>query len=211
MASGVLRSEIMALPEAERLPWALSIIDRLTDPDVAARAALRAAWRLTEREAQLVHYLAACAPMTATPGMIHTAIYGSLGDPDIRIVNVFVCKARAKMRTAGAEARIINEWGFGYRFEGALPPPPSRALADVLGTRVVADEGGAGLRPSRVGDVWTDQDLADLRRMVESGSSMAALVAEFDRSERAIQDRVRQLFGCALNVVQGRDRYGRIA
>lgn len=44
-----------------------------------------------------------------------------------------------------------------------------------------------------VGGVWTDDDTADLVRMVQSGSEISAIADEMGRTERACLDRMRVL------------------
>lgn len=85
--------------------------------DLALVARLMARWRLTQKEASVVAFLFARGGMVATKDRIMYAIYGDRDDtPEIKIVDVFVCKVRQKLP---ADA-IITDWGVGYRLSAGF-------------------------------------------------------------------------------------------
>lgn len=73
---------------------------------------LVARWKLTRREADVVQFLYARGGMLASKEQILHALYGQQDDePEIKIIDVFICKVRAKL---GGDT-IVTEWGRGYR------------------------------------------------------------------------------------------------
>lgn len=70
--------------------------------------------KLTPKEALVMEVLLLVAPRTASKGFIMDYVYDqSLEEPDIKIVDVFVCKIRPKI--ADTALRIDTNWGKGYR------------------------------------------------------------------------------------------------
>ena len=41
-------------------------------------------------------------------------LYGGMDEPEMKIIDVFICKLRKKLATAGAEHLIGTVWGRGY-------------------------------------------------------------------------------------------------
>lgn len=73
---------------------------------------LHARWRLTGKEGDMLAYLYSRGGMTASKEQILFAVYQQSPEtPEIKIVDVFICKIRAKI---GADL-ILTEWGRGYR------------------------------------------------------------------------------------------------
>lgn len=70
-------------------------------------------WRLTGSETRLFGHL--LARDVATKASIMSALYepGVNDEPEIKIVDVFVCKLRKKLAPFGIE--IATLWGMGYR------------------------------------------------------------------------------------------------
>ena len=54
--------------------------------------------------------------MTLTKEMFLTHLYGGRDEPELKIIDVFVCKLRKKLATAGDNAATCIEtvWGRGY-------------------------------------------------------------------------------------------------
>lgn len=70
----------------------------------------------TAKEAEIFSLLYERAPAIVTKEMILTALYLHVADePELKIVEVFICKIRAKLR--GTRAIIDTIWGRGYRFK----------------------------------------------------------------------------------------------
>lgn len=53
-------------------------------------------------------------------------LYGGMDEPDMKIIDVFICKLRKKLQQAGAGNLIVTVWGQGYMLKDALPVRPSR-------------------------------------------------------------------------------------
>lgn len=79
-------------------------------------------WGLTAAEARMMGVLVS-RPL-ATRAAFLAAMYGDVGkdEPAPRIVDVFVCKIRRKLRPFGVA--IVTVWGEGWR----LPPAQREAL-----------------------------------------------------------------------------------
>jgi two-component system, cell cycle response regulator CtrA len=66
--------------------------------------------RLTGKEFAILELLAANAGKTVTKAAILSHLYGGLDEPEMKIIDVFVCKLRRKI---GSEC-IETVWGRGY-------------------------------------------------------------------------------------------------
>lgn len=75
-------------------------------------------WRLTASETRVFGHL--LARDLATKDSLMAALYcaGADDEPDIKIVDVFVCKLRKKIKPFGLE--IDTLWGQGYRLSAAM-------------------------------------------------------------------------------------------
>ncbi len=62
-------------------------------------------------------------------------LYGGMDEPDLKIIDVFMCKLRKKLKAAtGDDKYIRTEWGRGYvRRDPVERPAPARAEAAVAG------------------------------------------------------------------------------
>ena len=70
---------------------------------------------LTGKEYQLLEILALRKGTTLTKDMFLSQLYGGMDEPDIKIVDVFVCKLRKKLANAsGGKDYIETVWGRGY-------------------------------------------------------------------------------------------------
>ena len=69
-------------------------------------------WRLTQNESRLIGALLERELLTKDAAM--AALYRDRGmdEPDVKIVDVFICKARKKLKPFGIE--ITTVWGVGY-------------------------------------------------------------------------------------------------
>ena len=52
--------------------------------------------------------------MIMTKEAILAHLYGSMDEPEIKIIDVFVCKLRSKLTKAGLPMVISTVWGRGY-------------------------------------------------------------------------------------------------
>lgn len=81
------------------------------------------AWKLTGSEQRLLECLArrpSVDPVASKP-RLHSAIAGAdEPDSDIKIVDVFICKIRAKLKALDIDPSIETAWGRGYRLTDDL-------------------------------------------------------------------------------------------
>lgn len=71
---------------------------------------------LTKKEYDLLETIMRRKGMTLSKEQLLTALYagGPDDEPDMKIIDVFVCKLRAKLANAGAGGMIETIWGRGY-------------------------------------------------------------------------------------------------
>lgn len=85
----------------------------LADSDMVTKVCRR--WRLTGREAQLLVALHDAKGRACSKDHLLDALYGQGEGPEIKIIDVFVCKVRAKI---GFD-KISTVWGRGYMLSAA--------------------------------------------------------------------------------------------
>jgi two-component system, cell cycle response regulator CtrA len=69
---------------------------------------------LTGKEYSILELLVLRKGMVLTKEAFLNHLYGGLDEPEMKIVDVFVCKLRRKLAKAGAEGMIGTVWGRGY-------------------------------------------------------------------------------------------------
>lgn len=69
---------------------------------------------LTGKEYACLEFLAGRRGMTATKEMFLAHLYGGRDEPEMKIIDVFICKLRRKLAEAGAPPLIETVWGRGY-------------------------------------------------------------------------------------------------
>jgi len=88
---------------------------------------------VTGKEYAVLELLALRKGTTLTKEMFLNHLYGGRDEPEIKIVDVFVCKLRKKLAKATGENLIETVWGRGYVMRETQPPatdrPPARAVA----------------------------------------------------------------------------------
>ena len=71
---------------------------------------------VTGREYQLLELLSLRKGATLTKSMVLDHLYGGMDEPEIKIIDVFICKLRKKLAAAcDGEQYIETIWGSGYR------------------------------------------------------------------------------------------------
>jgi two-component system cell cycle response regulator CtrA len=79
---------------------------------------------LTGKEYQMLEYLSLRKGSTVTKEMFLGQLYGGMDEPEIKIIDVFVCKLRKKLAAASNGKNYIETvWGRGY----ILREPPQEA------------------------------------------------------------------------------------
>jgi len=70
---------------------------------------------LTGKEYQMLELLSLRKGTTLTKEMFLNHLYGGMGEPELKIIDVFICKLRKKLSEAtGGENHIETVWGRGY-------------------------------------------------------------------------------------------------
>jgi two-component system cell cycle response regulator CtrA len=84
---------------------------------------------LTGKEYAILEYMALRKGNTCTKEQIMNRLYGGRDEPELKIIDVFICKLRKKLRLAGADF-VETVWGRGYVLRGpvSLPEVPSPSL-----------------------------------------------------------------------------------
>jgi two-component system cell cycle response regulator CtrA len=70
--------------------------------------------RLTVTEYTILELLVLRKGAVLTKEALLSHLYGGLDEPEIKIIDVFICKLRRKLAQAGAENIISTVWGQGY-------------------------------------------------------------------------------------------------
>lgn len=83
---------------------------------------------LTAKEYSVVELLSLRKGMTLTKATFLNHLYGGMDEPDLKIIDVFICKVRRKIAAAsGGKNYIHTIWGHGYVMRN--PEPAAEALA----------------------------------------------------------------------------------
>ena len=70
---------------------------------------------VTSKEYQMLELLAMRKGTTLTKEMFLSHLYGGLDEPEVKIIDVFICKLRKKLANAsGGKDYIETVWGRGY-------------------------------------------------------------------------------------------------
>lgn len=80
---------------------------------------------VTGKEATIILAMAGRKGSVMTKDALMTELYQGRDEPQVKIVDVFICKVRAKLAKVGGDGAIETVWGRGYRwhpdFRLALP------------------------------------------------------------------------------------------
>jgi len=77
---------------------------------------------LTGKEYQMLELLSLRKGTTLTKEMFLNHLYGGMDEPELKIIDVFICKLRKKLAQAtGGENYIETVWGRGYVLRDPLP------------------------------------------------------------------------------------------
>ncbi|MBY6243880.1 helix-turn-helix domain-containing protein [Methylosinus sp. Sm6] len=156
-----------------------------------------AEWRLTPQEADILSILAARAPNAISKTALYEAFTWDNDDPpDPKIIDVLVCKLRAKLKDLHIEIETI--WGFGLRMgiasrdrlrvASAPQEPKEEPILTVLQPTAQAEPEGRTTR----------QEIETMPTIVMKGDCIEA--SGTLRSEDAVQEFVRRLWCAAEGV-----------
>ena len=82
---------------------------------------------LTGKEYQMLELLSLRKGTTLTKEMFLNHLYGGMDEPELKIIDVFICKLRTKLSEAtGGDSYIETVWGRGY----VLRDPEPREMGD---------------------------------------------------------------------------------
>ncbi len=88
---------------------------------------------LTGKEYGILELLSLRKGTTLTKEMFLNHLYGGMDEPELKIIDVFVCKLRHKLKAStGGDSYIETVWGRGYVLrdpseEGAVAPKEAAA------------------------------------------------------------------------------------
>ena len=86
---------------------------------------------LTGKEYAILELLVLRKGMVLTKEAFLNHLYGGMDEPEMKIIDVFICKLRKKLAQAGAGSLIGTVWGRGYMLRE--PVPAERASPHVPG------------------------------------------------------------------------------
>ena len=99
----------------------------------------------TRKEYAILELLSLRKGSTLTKGMIMSHLYGGMDEPEIKIIDVYICKLRRKLSATGGDNLIETDWGRGYILR---EPDQTGALDEETpatpGTDEVRSAAGAG-------------------------------------------------------------------
>ena len=89
--------------------------DLVVDLDAKSVAINHSRVYLTSKEYQILELLSLRKGTTLTKDMFLNQLYGGMDEPEIKIIDVFICKLRKKLAGAsGGKDYIETVWGRGY-------------------------------------------------------------------------------------------------
>jgi two-component system cell cycle response regulator CtrA len=86
---------------------------------------------LTGKEYAILELLTLRKGLVLTKEAFLNHLYGGMDEPEVKIIDVFICKLRKKLAQAGADSLIGTVWGRGY----VMRDPDARLHAGFAGPR----------------------------------------------------------------------------
>lgn len=83
---------------------------------------------LTGKEYSILELLMLRKGMVLTKEMFLNHLYGGMDEPEVKIIDVFICKLRKKLAQYGAGDLITTVWGRGYMMRDLLARPANMGL-----------------------------------------------------------------------------------
>ena len=166
-----LKQQVMALPPDQRLEHALYLIEELSGRVDDVAGYLRETFSLTAQEIKLVAALNAASPQILGIDQLMAAM--ETNGTSQMSVRVLISRIRKK-----SDIKICVEYCFGYYMPEKLDIPVVQLQVHT--------------RPMTAAR-WSDEDVADLRQMVENGSHVSAIADELNRTERGVLDKIRKM------------------
>jgi len=86
---------------------------------------------LTGKEYGILELLSLRKGQTLTKEQFLNHLYGGIDEPELKIIDVFICKLRKKLGTAtGGDSYIETVWGRGYVLRDPEPGAPRAGVAE---------------------------------------------------------------------------------
>jgi two-component system cell cycle response regulator CtrA len=85
--------------------------------------------QLTGKEFAILELMVLRKGMVLTKEAFLNHLYGGMDEPDMKIIDVFICKLRKKLAQSGADHLIETVWGRGYMIREPHTDPAFRAPA----------------------------------------------------------------------------------
>ncbi len=85
---------------------------------------------LTGKEYSILELLVLRKGMVLTKEAFLNHLYGGMDEPEMKIIDVFICKLRKKLASAGAGNLIGTVWGRGYMMRDPTAAEPSFSVAE---------------------------------------------------------------------------------
>jgi two-component system, cell cycle response regulator CtrA len=95
--------------------------------------------RLTGKEFAILELLVLRKGLTLSREALLTHLYRGTDEPEMKIIDVFVCKLRKKLALAGAPDLVRTVWGLGYTILDPGPAVTSDSIVAGLGRTLVYD------------------------------------------------------------------------
>jgi two-component system, cell cycle response regulator CtrA len=93
---------------------------------------------LTGKEYSILELLVLRKGMVLTKEAFLNHLYGGLDEPEVKIIDVFVCKLRKKLAQSGADNMIGTVWGRGYMIREPSDDPFAEQLHPLRMPRLTA-------------------------------------------------------------------------
>ena len=87
--------------------------------------------QLTGKEFAILELMVLRKGMVLTKEAFLNHLYGGMDEPDMKIIDVFICKLRKKLTQSGADRLIETVWGRGYMIREPLSDPAFPATGTV--------------------------------------------------------------------------------
>lgn len=90
---------------------------------------------LTSKEYSILELLLLRKGAVLTKDMFLNHLYGGIDEPEMKIIDVFICKLRRKLQRFGVDHMIITVWGRGYILQDptTTTPPLAATAPQTLG------------------------------------------------------------------------------
>jgi two-component system cell cycle response regulator CtrA len=99
---------------------------------------------LTGKEYAILELLTLRKGLVLTKEAFLNHLYGGMDEPEVKIIDVFICKLRKKLAQAGADNLIGTVWGRGYVLRdpqqagSRFPNAPALGTSPLMATTVAA-------------------------------------------------------------------------